>query len=140
MKIYVASSWRNNIQPNVVSVLRNDDHDVYDFKNPKHGGFKWEDLDPAWETWTETEYIKNLYHPIASRGFLSDMNALKDCDACVLIMPCGRSAHLELGYAVGAGKKTAILTSDAEPELMSRMADLVTDDFNEIVKFLSPAY
>lgn len=34
MKIYVASSWRNLLQPAVVHVLRRCGHDVYDFKHP----------------------------------------------------------------------------------------------------------
>ena len=44
-------------------------------------------------------------------------------DAFVLLMPCGRSAHLEAGWAIGAGKPTAILLSAGEPELMYKMAD-----------------
>jgi hypothetical protein len=34
VRIYVASSWKNNIQPEVVHELRKLGHDVYDFKNP----------------------------------------------------------------------------------------------------------
>lgn len=33
-RIYVASSWRNNVQPLVVQTLRVAGLDVYDFKNP----------------------------------------------------------------------------------------------------------
>jgi len=46
-KIYVASSWRNPIQPRIVRVLREAGHTVYDFRNPAPGykGFAWSDLD-----------------------------------------------------------------------------------------------
>lgn len=37
-KIYVASSWRNPYFPEVVKRLRAEGHDVYDFRNPPHGG------------------------------------------------------------------------------------------------------
>ena len=37
------------------------------------------------------------------------MDALLEADACVLVLPCGASAHLEFGYAVGAEKLTAVL-------------------------------
>ena len=37
-KIYVASSWRNPFYPDVVETLRKAGHDVYDFRNPPHGG------------------------------------------------------------------------------------------------------
>lgn len=36
-KIYVASSWRNSFQQDVVKFLRDVGHEVYDFKNPPHG-------------------------------------------------------------------------------------------------------
>ena len=36
-KIYVASSWRNVFQQDVVDILRDLGHEVYDFKNPPHG-------------------------------------------------------------------------------------------------------
>ncbi len=101
MKIYVASSWRNDIQPHVVEALRKAGHEVYDFKNPRPGdnGFHWSDIDPDWQDWTPEQFIEGLRHPIAASGFASDMDALRDCDACVLVLPCGRSAHLEAGWA-----------------------------------------
>ena len=33
-KIYVASSWRNSYQQDVVSFLRNEGHEVYDYTHP----------------------------------------------------------------------------------------------------------
>lgn len=111
MKIYVASSWRNPWQLGVVSLLRESGHDVYDFREPEEGvrGFAWTDIDAGWQTWRPDAYRRALTHPIAEEGFSRDMNALRDCDACVLVLPCGSSAHLELGWAIGAGKRTAVL-------------------------------
>lgn len=127
MKIYVASSWRNQRQPSIVEMLRGLGHEVYDFKNPSSTdhGFSWSEIDPNWKQWTAAEYRAALKHPVASRGFGLDMRALNGCDACVLVLPCGRSAHLELGQAVGAGKRTAVLLDDpiSEPELMYLMLD-----------------
>ena len=130
MKIYVASSWRNNMQPKVVEALRIQGHEVYDFKNPEPGnnGFHWSEIDPEWKNWTPDQFANALQHPIAELGFERDMKALMECDACVLVMPCGRSAHLEAGYAIGAGKPTIILLADGEPELMYKMADFVCLD------------
>ena len=111
MRIYVASSWRNPWQPGVVKMLRKAQHEVYDFREPTPGekGFAWSDIDPEWQEWRPDVYRQALAHPIAEHGFERDMTALRDCDACVLVLPCGNSANLELGYAVGAGKKTAAL-------------------------------
>lgn len=117
MKIYVASSWRNPWQPGVVDLLRNLGHEVYDFREPREGerGFSWREVDPEWKAWSPERYRKGLAHPTAQAGFKSDMDALKWADACVAVLPHGRSAALELGWACGAGKKTAVLFPTGMP-------------------------
>lgn len=127
-RIYVASSWRNTEQPSIVAALRADGHEVYDFKNPAEGdnGFSWRQIPgPPREEWTPEHFGRVvLQHPVAERGFNYDMTALRNATACVIVLPCGRSAHLEHGYSVGAGKLTIVYqpTLD-EPELMYRMCD-----------------
>jgi hypothetical protein len=129
MKIYVASSWRNLIQPDVVCALRQCGHDVYDFKKPRPGdsGFSsWRDIDPCWEQWTPEQYREALQHPIAKAGYQLDIDALKACDACVLVLPSGRSASWEFGYAMGQGKLGYVLQlGRVEPELMYREAKIL---------------
>lgn len=137
--IYVASSWRNPRQPEVVRALRAAGHGVYDFREPEPGvrGFNWSDIDPNWERWSVDEYRKALMHPIAEDGFRRDMDALRQASACVLVMPCGRSAHLELGHAVGAGKVTIALLEHAhEPELMYGMLHSVAASIDEVLAAL----
>ena len=140
MKIYVASSWRNEQQPAVVQELRAAGHEVYDFRNPAPGdtGFAWSDIDPDWQSWSPELFRKSLSHPIAKHVFRSDMDALRNAEATVLVMPCGRSAHLELGYAVGTAEQhTAILLCDGEPELMYNMVDLLTVNIGEVIAWLA---
>lgn len=125
-RIYLASSWRNEQQQEMVSYLRNLGHSVYDFKNPPNriSGFHWSDMDENWQTWTKESYREKLLSsPVAASGFTADLRAMKWADTCVLLMPCGRSAHLELGWCAGAGKYTIIYLSDGEPELMYLLAD-----------------
>lgn len=139
MKIYVASSWRNVTQPLVVEELRKEGHEVYDFKNPPNrSGFAWSDIDPNWKEWSHKEYLSALDHRLADEGFASDFNAMKWADACVLVMPCGRSAHVEAGWMQGAGKPTIILLNGAsEPELMYKLFDLVTNDLEKVKNYLN---
>jgi hypothetical protein len=138
MNIYLASSWRNTHQPSVVRALRDDGNAVYDFRNPPSGsgGFHWSDIDPGWQDWTPQQYAKALEHPLAKDGLASDMGALRWCDVCVMIQPCGRSAALELGWACGAGKKTAVLLVSGEPELMVAMVDMVACSLDELRNWL----
>ncbi|CAN5478452.1 hypothetical protein BH10PSE7_BH10PSE7_15250 [soil metagenome] len=138
MRIYVASSWRNKYQPEIVHLLRGCGHAVYDFRNPFFGlkdGFRWSELDGGWESWTPAEYRKQLTtHPIAALGFNNDFRAMQWADACVLVMPCGRSAHLELGWCAGAGKKTIVhIPEPCEPELMNLLANDITLNEGELI-------
>lgn len=138
MKIYVASSWRNERQPSVVQALRQAGHEVYDFRNPApdNDGFRWTEVDPEWKVWSPERFRDMLGHPVAEAGFKLDMDALRECEACVMVLPCGRSASLEMGYAIGAGKHTLILLADGEPELMFKMADHLCVSLDEVVAVL----
>lgn len=141
MKVYVASSWRNKFQPGIVGTIAERGHQVYDFRNPAPGehGFSWSEIDPDWEGWSAEAYRNALKDPIAQLGFARDMTALRECDACVLVLPCGRSAHLELGWAVGAGKHTAILHPGGvrvEPELMALMVGAVLCGVDELHQWI----
>lgn len=139
MKVYVASSWRNPYQQRVVQDLRAEGHEVYDFRHPIEGEdeFHWSEIDPKWELWSYSQFIGALDHPLAERVYRNDMYALASADAVVLVMPSGRSAHLELGYAIGAGKRTAILLDGGEPELMYKMASYLTGDIGHIISWLA---
>ncbi len=63
---------------------------------------------------------------------------MEKADTFVLVLPCGRSAHLELGWAVGAGKRTAILLDGpfVQPELMYKMVDHIAPDLHDLLGWL----
>jgi hypothetical protein len=140
-RIYVASSWRNADQPTIVEVLRSYGHEVYDFKNPAPGqkGFAWRDCfepdskysGPGHGALTIPSYVEAIQSDRAKEGFAFDIDALDWSDTCVMVLPCGRSAHLEAGYACGQGKHVIwVLSEDRwEPELMYLMGhDFVTGE------------
>lgn len=137
--VYVASSWRNMMQPTVVREIEAIGIECYDFRNPAPGesGFAWSEIDPDWINWSAEQYVKALDNPIAEHGFRRDFDAMQRADTFVLVLPCGRSAHLELGWAVGAGKRTAILTRDGEePELMAKMVDHIATSLDDLLAWL----
>lgn len=140
MKIYVASSWRNTQQPAVVAALRGAGHEVYDFRNPAPGdhGFHWSEVDGGYKTWTPAAYRTALHHAVSEHGFRADFEAMKWADACVLLLPCGRSAHLEAGWFAGAGKPLFILLDEKpEPELMYKMSTYICLTVHEVLCALS---
>lgn len=136
-RIYVASSWRNPHQPWIVPLLRDNGHQVYDFRNPPNGvpGFAWSEIDPEWQAWSAARYRDLLTtHPIAARGYVNDLRGMEWADTCLLVLPCGRSAHLEAGWFAGRGKRCIILTQDGEePELMALMATDICISIDEVL-------
>jgi hypothetical protein len=147
-RIYVASSWRNAHQPAIVEALRAAGHEVYDFRNPAPGqkGFAWRDCGgiaasdgPGTGATTIPSYLEAIKSDRAAEGFAVDKAALEWCDTCVLVLPCGRSAHLELGYAAGQGKDTYVLLHEDkfEPELMYLLNNACCTTIDEIITLMA---
>ncbi len=126
MKIYLASSWRNKDQPDMVKFLRELGYSVYDFK--KDGtSFHWSDIDIHWKSWRPVQYREALQHSLAKKGYASDIGGLKWCDVCVLLQPAGKSASFEMGWAMGASKPGIMhVPGPMDPELMFREATITT--------------
>lgn len=143
--VYVASSWRNAFQPAVISVLKAANIPHYDFRNPPNSaGFGWEEVMPNYVAGSESvhprDYLRAIDHPRALEGFNADFGAMKTATHVLLVLPCNRSAHLELGWAVGANKQTCVLlSSESEPmvpELMYRMVDYIAPNVFDMLGWL----
>lgn len=145
--VYLASSWRNPAQPEAVFRLRAAGHKVYDFRNPgtrwdaddlgdNSGGFQWSEIDEQWESWSPWAFREALRGDIAAKGYGKDWMAMEACSVGVLLLPCGRSAHLEAGYFVGRPHKRLYIVAPElpEPELMYRMADGIYLSIDELLK------
>jgi nucleoside 2-deoxyribosyltransferase len=136
MKIYVASSWKNTYYPTVVDGLKQAGHTVFDFRE---NGFNWAEVDPGFAARMDCHRFLDMLHHGEKQNiaFGRDMGALESSDAVVLVAPCGKSAHLELGWACGHGKVTAaLLEPRTEPELMYKMVDCLTSSMQELLAFL----
>ena len=141
MKIYVASSWRNPNLDSIVDILRQAGHIVYNFKETistteKTSAFNWDQIDPSWENWTSSEFAEHINDVLAVNAFEADSTAMKEAEACVLVLPCGLSAHIEAGYMKGLGKKVFILLTLCRPELTYRIFDGLAANVQELLSML----
>lgn len=136
LNVYLASSWKNPSYPSLAAALkRKPGIQLYDFQNPwdKGAAFNWEQIDENWENWNVPAFREALNHPVAKRGFESDFGAMKWADVGILAMPCGRSAHMEAGYFIGAGKSLLIwLPEKTRPELSYSMATAICSNYDEL--------
>ena len=145
LKIYLASSWRNKHYETVLQVLRFQGYETYDFKHPEDqslSGFSWENLHKDVKSWTCEDFKQNLHHPEATNAFQKDFRAMHEADYCVLLLPCGRSAHSEAGWMKGQGKKVFILdlSEHPTPELMYQMYDMYDTRLIDLVKHIEDLY
>lgn len=131
--IYVIGSLRNKEVTIVSAALRSAGFSVWD---------EWVAAGPeADEYWQRYETAKGHSFTEALNGlaaqnvFYFDKGLIDLADAGILVMPAGKSAHLELGYMAAKGKKTYIF-QDKEPErfdVMPQFAKLVTTRLEEII-------
>ncbi len=121
--IYLIGSLRNPLVPDIANALRKEGHEVFD---------QWYGAGPnADDHWME--YCKNkgmnFQQALADHGaqhvYNFDRRFLDTCDTAVLVLPAGKSGHLELGYALGCGKKGFILLN-GEPDRYDVMYNFAT--------------
>ena len=139
MRIYIASSWKNETVVLALShVLRKDGFEVDCFTDASTGRF----IFPIAEiqSWTELNAKEFLAHPMSQRAFEEDKKWLNWCDCCLLVLPAGNSAHIEAGYAKGRGKKLIVYSPEGfkkgKYDVMYGFADVITDSYKDIICLL----
>lgn len=135
--IYLIGSLRNPEIPELGNSLRLCGFDVFDdwFAGGKIADDEWQ----AYENARGHSYKEALGGYAARHVFEFDKHHLDRADIGVLVLPAGKSGHLELGYMAGQGKPTFVLF-DKIPErydVMYQFATAVTFDVYELQKALS---
>lgn len=124
MKIYLATSWRNEHYPRVLKLLRDEGYDVYDYREK---GFLFSNItDKPVDDLPAQEQAALLKHDTSVKAFHLDRMALIECDALVMLYPCGNDAHVELGFAAADGKCTVVYVVEG---YRVGLMDLVADKF-----------
>jgi nucleoside 2-deoxyribosyltransferase len=137
--IYIASSWKNVEQVRALAArLRESGFQVDDFTDDRSGRFVFHYSELG--SLEQLDAISFLKHDKARQAFVEDKKMIDWADAVVLLLPAGRSAHLEAGYAKGSGKRLVIYQPDRFPpgefDVMYGFADLITTSFEDVVVFL----
>ncbi len=125
-KIYLATSWKNEHYTRILELLRDQGHEVYDFREK---GFLFSQCVPEGVDHTKlpaADQFRLLDHPLAKTAIGLDKNGLDWADILVMLYPCGNDAHVELGYAAGQGKYTVVYINEG---YTVGLMDLVADKF-----------
>jgi hypothetical protein len=120
--IYLIGSLRNPEIPKIGNRIRELGYDVFDDWHA--GGPEADDEWQRYERERGRSYDQALLGRHAEEMFNIDYRYLNRCHGACLVLPAGKSGHLEMGYVIGMGKPGWIVYPE-EPErydLMYRFA------------------
>ena len=124
--VYIIGSLRNPEVPKFANELEAQGIEAFaDWFSPGP------QADDFWRDYSKARGL-TYKQALESRGAKSIFNFDKEnidrCDASIMLMPAGKSGHLELGYTIGRGKPGFILF-DGEPERYDVMYQFATGVF-----------
>lgn len=133
MKIYLIGSLRNPEIPKIGDKLRDIGIDVFDdwFAGGPIADDSWQE----YEKGRGRSYLQALRGPAARNVFDFDHRNLDASDGAILVLPAGKSGHLELGY-MARDKFTGVLFPE-EPErwdVMYQFAKSIWFSHEEMLK------
>lgn len=144
MKAYVASSYKNEEVRNVIETLEVNGVDCHDWIS--------DEAPEAWDTWFKKtadsptwdskRHVDFMWDEQMQRIARIDYAEMDKADIGILVLPAGRSAHLELGYMIGRGLPTAVYFPDTfppqiiEPEPMLNGATYKTNNLKYLTEWV----
>lgn len=136
-KVYLIGSLRNPAIAPLASRLRSALPNTIVFDDWLCAG---PHADDAWRDHEKNAgytFLEALERPAAKHVFAFDRKHLEESAAVVLVAPAGKSAHLELGWALGKGKPGFVLMDNPERwDVMYQFATGVTDKEDVLVQWL----
>lgn len=144
MRIYVASSWKNKEKAKGVAIaLRGAGHKVDCFCDPENAAipgasryvFDYRELEQVGNPNLLDQFAIQQNSRIVRRAFEEDAGWIEWAEAVVLVLPAGKSAHLEAGYAKGLGKHLFILGDfpPGELDVMYLFADSIHRELEGLI-------
>lgn len=125
MKIYVIGSLGNKKIPKIANQLREAGHEVFDdwFGAGPEADRWWGEYERKHRNHTFPEALKGKF---VQHALAFDKKHLEEADAAVLVLPAGKSGHLELGYILGKEKPAFILLASTKTVRYDLMYGLAT--------------
>jgi nucleoside 2-deoxyribosyltransferase len=133
--IYLIGSLRNPDIPKIANQLREAGHEVFD---------DWHaagpNADDEWKRYEQERgrsYVEALKGHAAVNVFWFDRKNLHRADRVVLVLPAGKSGHLELGWALGQGKPGYVLLDNPDRwDVMYQFANGVFVSVDDLIEDL----
>jgi hypothetical protein len=139
--LYLIGSLRNDRIPVLAEQIRKDNPRVEVFDDWYAAGFEADDMWKSYELGRGRTYQQALNGYAAQHVFDFDCHHLNRSTHALLVLPAGKSGHMEITYAkYGAGAKAAILldpNDDPRFDIMYKFVDDILANDNEIADWLN---
>lgn len=134
---FISSRWRN--RDSVVELtnkIRGKGKVVYSFLEDKQDSFASVDDDPE-KVMSEYESNANWQKdPNVKFLFDKDLNALKESEILLMLLPVGKSCHIEAGIAYGMGKRCILIGEQKEAESLYLIFSEFFPDIDSFIESL----
>lgn len=134
--IYLIGSLRNPEIPHIANQIRCAGYEVFDdwFAAGKDADDNWRD----YEKQRGRTFVEGLQGLAARNVYAFDRRNLERADIVVLVAPAGKSGHLELGWALGQGKRGYYLLDDPDRwDVMLQFCTGVCTSVKELLQTLT---
>jgi hypothetical protein len=131
---FIATRWRNrDVALPLIRMLRAKDKTVYTcFESPQSTERIKENPEVAMQkfeatnNWGQDEEINAI--------FQTDMQGLRESEALIMLLPAGKSSHIEAGAAYGMGKKCILIGEQKEAESLYLIFSEFYDSIDDFIK------
>lgn len=135
--IYLIGSLRNEHVPKLAEVIRRGCPGLEVFDDWYSPGPRADDHWKEYEQARGRTYQQALGGWAARHVFDFDKHHLDRCSGAVLVLPAGKSCHLEFGYSMGSGKSGFVLMDDPDRwDVMYQFATGVAFSEEELIGML----
>lgn len=116
LTFFISSRWRNrDTVLDLVAKIRAKGYRVLSFfENPYNKDLVNDDPEKVMKEWEAmSNWEQNI---LVKKIFEEDIRSIRKADAVILFLPAGISAHIEIGYAFGLGKKCILIGKPEKTE------------------------
>jgi hypothetical protein len=135
----IVSRWRNKQQVvELTEKIRAKGKTVYSFIEGDGSNHELKDHEQKFEPEEFMRQFENIPNwrqdPKVKEIFEIDMLALRNSEFVILLLPAGKSAHIEAGAAYGLGKKLILIGEQKETESLYLIFSEVYSTIDEFIK------
>ena len=132
MRYFIASRWANMKQVQLLTEnLTALGHTVFSFVSDPRNFIAKDEIGPSPFSKLTGEWRDN---PELKAAYEHDLEGLRESDVVILLLPAGRTSHLQAGIGFGLDKKMVMIGEPEAPETHYLMFD---ESYPTIEKFIA---